>query len=606
MGMMSGDGIDAPFAAASAQPAAFLGVESSLGGRRWQMRPSDERAALALSQRLAIPEVVGRVLASRGIGLDQAPVFLNPTLRDLLPDPSHLLDMQAAVARLVAAIQNGEPICVWGDYDVDGATSSAMLRCYLAAVGAKVRVYIPDRITEGYGPNSPALLKLKAEGVRVVVTVDCGTTAFEPLEVAAQAGLDMIVVDHHKAEMALPKALAVVNPNRLDEASPHGHMAAVGVTFLLVVAVNRGLREAGWFKSRPAPDPMQWLDLVALGTVCDVVPLVGVNRALVTQGLKVMAKRSNVGLSALADIAGVREKPDAYHLGYILGPRVNAGGRVGEADLGTRLLSTRDPAEAMEIARLLEDYNKDRQEIEAQVLREAMEQVEGRNDDGLPLVVAAGDDWHPGVIGIVAGRLKERYNRPACVIAMDGDEGKGSGRSVTGLDLGSAIIAACQAKILVKGGGHAMAAGFTITRAKLDEFKAFIGERLAAQASGKLVPLLDLDGALDCGGATVDLVEKLRQCGPFGSGNAEPRFAVTSARVVKADVVGNGHVRVIMTGAGGTRLKGIAFRSADSDLGYALLNSMGKTLHVAGTLRIDNWQGQSGVQMFIEDAAPAR
>ncbi|RAU20152.1 single-stranded-DNA-specific exonuclease RecJ [Paramagnetospirillum kuznetsovii] len=586
--------------------AAFLGVERSLTGRRWQSRTGDARLALALSQRLGLPELVGRVLAARGIGLDEAPSFLNPTLRDLLPDPSHLLDMDKAVERLVRAVTSGETIGIFGDYDVDGATSSALLRNFIAAAGGRVTVYIPDRVAEGYGPNAPALLRLKAEGVGVVVTVDCGTTAFDPLAAAAEAGLDMIVVDHHVAEAALPQALAVVNPNRLDETSPHGHLAAVGVAFLLAVGLNRGLKQARWFETRPAPDLMRWLDLVALGTVCDVVPLVGVNRALVTQGLKVMAKRHNVGLAALGDVAGIKESPGAYHLGYVLGPRVNAGGRVGEAELGTRLLSTDSPAEAADIARQLDGYNKDRQEIEAAVLLEAIEQVEGRPDDGRPLLVAAGEGWHQGVIGIVAGRLKERYGRPACVVALDGDTGKGSGRSVTGLDLGAAVIAARQAGLLKAGGGHAMAAGFTLARHKLADFQDFMAERLQAQLDGELVPLLDLDGALDAGAATVDLVETLAQVGPFGSGNPEPRFAITAARVVKADVVGSGHVRVMLAGAGGKRLKAIAFRAADSEMGHALLASQGAPFHLAGTLRIDTWQGSSTVQLTIDDAAFAR
>lgn len=585
---------------------AFLGVERSLTGRRWQAAPSDERLALTLSQRLALPEVIGRVLAARGIGLEEAEIFLNPSLKALLPDPSHLKDMDKAAERLVKAVITGEVIGIFGDYDVDGATSSALLRIFFEAAGARVRVHIPDRIEEGYGPNAPALLRLQSEGVSVVVTVDCGTTAYAPLAAAADAGLDVIVVDHHEAEPELPRCFALVNPNRLDEDSPHGHLAAVGVAFLLAVAVNRGLKQAGWYGNRKAPDLLQWLDIVALGTVCDVVPLKGVNRALVTQGLKVMAKRGNVGLTALSDVAGVKERPDAYHLGYLLGPRVNAGGRVGEADLGTRLLATTDPMEAGEIARLLDSYNKDRQTIEATVLQEAMDQVEGRADDGLPLVVASGDNWHPGVIGIVAGRLKERYNRPACVIAFEDGVGKGSGRSVPGLDLGAAIIAARQAGILKAGGGHAMAAGFTVLRERLEEFQAFLADRLQAQLSGELVPLLELDGALDCAGCSVDLVETLKQLGPFGAGNPEPRFAVIAARIIKADVVGNGHVRLILTGAGGQRLKAIAFRAADTDMGQALLTARGGAFHFCGTLRVDTWQGASSVQMTIDDAAPAR
>jgi single-stranded-DNA-specific exonuclease len=585
---------------------AFLGVERSLTGRRWQETAGDARLALTLAQRLGLPEVVGRVLAARGIGLDEAETFLAPTLRSLLPDPFHLKDMDKAAARVADAVVAGQAIGIFGDYDVDGATSSALLARFLRAAGATVLVHIPDRIAEGYGPNLPALLGLKAQGASVVVTVDCGTTAYDPLAGAAQAGLDVVVVDHHEAEPELPQVLALVNPNRLDEDSPHGHLAAVGVAFLLAVAVNRVLKDRGWYQGRSAPDLMQWLDIVALGTVCDVVPLTGINRALVTQGLKVMAKRGNVGLAALADVAGVRERPDAYHLGYVLGPRVNAGGRVGEAPLGHTLLACDDPVQAAEMARRLDGYNRDRQEIEAAVLLEAIEQVEGRSDDGLPLLVAAGENWHPGVIGIVAGRLKERYGRPACVVALEGGEGKGSGRSVAGLDLGTAVIAARQAGILKAGGGHAMAAGFTVARDRLDEFRHFLASRLQAQLSGDLVPVLELDGALDCAGCTADLIETLKQLGPFGAGNPEPRFAVTAARIVKADVVGQGHVRLILAGQGGQRLKAIAFRSADSDMGLALLRSQGQAFHFAGTLRADNWQGSSSVQLVVDDAQPAR
>ncbi len=587
--------------------AAFLGVEQSLTGRRWQVTPTDERLALTMCQRLGLPDVVGRVLAARRVGLEDAPRFLNPTLRELLPDPFHLRDMDVAVDRLVRAVRQGQTIGVFGDYDVDGATASALLLRYFKAAGAPVAVHIPDRMTEGYGPNLPALLQLKADGAAVVVTVDCGITAFEALAGAAAAGLDVIVVDHHEAEAALPQAVAVVNPNRLDETSPHGQLAAVGVAFLLAVGLHKALRDVGWFAGRQPPDLMQWLDIVALGTVCDVVPLVGVNRALVTQGLKVLARRANPGIAALADLGGVRERPEAFHLGYVLGPRVNAGGRVGQADLGVRLLTTDDPVEALRVAQLLDGYNKERQEIEAAVLLAAIEQVEGRaEDDGLPLVVAAGEGWHPGVIGIIAGRLKERYNRPACVIALAGAEGKGSGRSVPGLDLGAAIIAARQAGLLLKGGGHAMAAGFTVARDRLDELRRFLGDRLARQLAGPLRPVLELDCALDPGGATVELVETLRRLGPFGSGNSEPRFAIMGARVVAPRVVGMGHISCALAGRGGGRLKAIAFRAADSDLGQALLANDGTPMHLAGTLRIDNWQGNTKVQMFIEDAAPVR
>lgn len=592
-------------ATAAGDGGAFLGVDRSLTGRCWRAAAVDERLALAIGQRFALPEVVGRVLAARGVGLEQVEGFLAPTLRDLLPDPFHLRDMEKAASRLAAAAMAGETIGLLGDYDVDGATGSALLVRFFRAVGAKVLVHIPDRMTEGYGPNAPALLRLQAEGAAVVITVDCGTMAFEPLGAAADAGLDIVVVDHHEAEHELPRAFAVINPNRFDEDSGHGHLAAVGVALLLIVAVNRKLREAGWYADRPAPDLLQWLDIVALGTVCDVVPLAGVNRALVTQGLKVMARRGNTGLAALADIAGLAERPDAYHLGFLLGPRVNAGGRVGQSDLGLRLLTTDDPQEARRIAALLDEHNKSRQDLEAAMLLEAIEQVESRPDDGLPLVMAVGEGWHPGVVGIIAGRLKERYHRPACVVAIEGGEGRGSGRSVAGLDLGAAVIAARQAGILMKGGGHAMAAGFTVARERIEELRRFLGERLGATLDSPLLPLLELDGALDAGGATLDLVETLRRLGPFGSGNPEPRFAVTGAKVSGARVVGSGHVSCRLSGRGGERLKAIAFRAADSEMGHALLAGDGTSFHLAGTLRLDSWQGSSGVQLFIEDAARA-
>jgi len=586
--------------------AALLGVERSLTGRRWQIRPGEARLAQALSQRLALPEVVGRVLASRGIGLDQAEAFLAPTLKNALPDPSHLRDLDKAAARLARAIQAGETIAIFGDYDVDGATSTALLTLYLEAAGGRVLTHIPDRVTEGYGPNAPALARLQAAGAGLVVTVDCGTSAFAALEAAAAAGQEVIVVDHHTAESHLPPALAVINPNRLDEDSPHRHLAAVGVAFLLAVGLHRVLRDSGWFANRPAPDLMRWLDLVALGTVCDVVPLIGVNRALVAQGLKVMARRGNPGLAALADVAGLRERPDSTHLGYLLGPRINAGGRVGEAGLGARLMSTADPVEAEAIARRLDDYNRDRQEIEAAVLAEAIEQVESREDDGSPLLLAAGAGWHQGVIGIVAGRLKERYGRPTCVIALDGATGKGSGRSVIGLDLGAAVIAARQSGLLLAGGGHAMAAGFTVAADKVEDLRLFLGERLAAQGRGDLVPRLDLDGALEARAASIELIETLAALGPFGAGNPEPVFAVTGARIVRADVVGSGHVRLVLSGTGGGKLKAIAFRAADSEMGMTLLSSAGAPVHLAGTLRIDSWQGTSTPQLLVEDAAIAR
>jgi single-stranded-DNA-specific exonuclease len=587
--------------------ATFLGVERSVCGRRWRLRAGDAREGEAIAERLALPEIVGRLLAQRGIDVDHAPGFLAPRLRDQLPDPSHLRDMDAATARLVRAVRDGETIAVFGDYDVDGATSAALLSRFFAAAGARTRIYVPDRLREGYGPNAPALLRLHEEGARLVVTVDCGTTAYLPLAEAAEAGLEVIVIDHHVAEPLLPRATAIVNPNRLDETTPHGGLAAVGVAFLLVVGVNRALRRDGWYDGgRTEPDLMGWLDLVALGTVCDVVPLVGVNRALVAQGIKVAQRNANPGLAALAAVAGVNEPLDAYHLGFILGPRVNAGGRVGAADLGARLLATDDPALAAELAGRLDAYNRERREIEARTLEAAITQVEGAAQSPL-LVFAAAENWHPGVIGIVAARLKERYERPACVVAIADGIGKGSGRSLAGLPLGPAVIAARQAGLLINGGGHAMAAGFTVATEKLDALRAFLAERLGDGLDREqLVPELRVDGALSVTAAQCELIDHIARLAPFGAANPEPRFVFPGVRVVHAEPVGSGHLRCTLADPLDTaRLRAIAFRVAGTPLGQFLAETRGATIHIAGHLRRDSWRGGDAVQLTIDDAAPA-
>ncbi|MBT7944093.1 MAG: single-stranded-DNA-specific exonuclease RecJ, partial [Alphaproteobacteria bacterium] len=586
----------------------FLGVETSLMGKRWLTRGADDRQSLAMAQRYGLPDVVAKALCARGVGLDDVDGFLNPTLRDLMPDPSRLQDMDSASERLARAIMQGEVIGIFGDYDVDGATSSALLRRFFDAVGGRSETYIPDRLTEGYGPNTPALLKLKERGAGIVVTVDCGTSSHEPISAAEEAGLDTIVVDHHVAEAKLSPALALINPNRLDDDSGQGQLAAVGVAFLLVVAVNRALRGAGWFEARPEPDLTQWLDIVALGTVCDVVPLTGLNRALVAQGLKIMGRRRNPGLCALADVAGMKEAPGTYHAGFLLGPRINAGGRIGAPDLGARLLGTDDAAEAQEIAERLDTLNLERREIEARVQEAAIEDVEKLGEDAGPIIIAAGVGWHPGVIGIVAGRLKDRYNRPACVVALDGEtgQGTGSGRSVSGVDLGAAIIAATQAGLLVKGGGHKMAGGFTVEIDKLPELQAFLNERVAADVKeGGIRPSLYLDGAMKAKAANMGLLETLAQVGPFGSGNPEPRFVIPSATLSYAAVVGERHVRGFISNEGGGRLAAIAFNCVDTPLGQALLKTDGAPLHIAGRVRANTWQGRTSPQLQIDDAAPA-
>jgi single-stranded-DNA-specific exonuclease len=593
-------------AGGAAFPASVLGVEQSACGRRWRWRGGDPQAGQEIAERLALPEIVGRLLAQRGVDLDHAPGFLRPRLREQLPDPEHLRDMEAAAARLVQAVRDSETIAIFGDYDVDGATSAALLARFFASIGTRTRIYVPDRISEGYGPNSAALSRLRAEGVRVVVTVDCGTTAHLPLAEAAESGLDVIVVDHHVAEPLLPRAAAVVNPNRLDEASPHGGLAAVGVAFLLVVAVNRALRRDGWYKAdRTEPDLLGWLDLVALGTVCDVVPLTGLNRALVAQGIKVARRNANPGMAALAAIAGIKEPVDAYHLGFVLGPRVNAGGRVGASELGARLLATDDPALAAELAQRLDAHNRERREIEARTLTAAIAMVEAAPQAAV-LTFAAAADWHPGVIGIVASRLRERYERPALVIALDGGVGRGSGRSIPGVALGPAVIAARQTGLLINGGGHAMAAGFTVAADKLDALREFLVERLGNGLDQlSLVPELIVDGALSAAAAQSELIGHIDGLAPFGAANPEPRFVFPALRVLHTEMVGGAHLRCSLADPfDGARLPAIAFQVAGTPLGRFLAETRGAVIHIAGHLRRDTWRGGDAVQLVIDDAAP--
>ena len=586
---------------------AVLGVENSVKGRRWESRLENDRMAQAVAQALGLPDVVGRVLAARGVTVEGAAAHLNPALRDLLPDPSSFRDMDTACDRLARAVMAGEQIAVFGDYDVDGATSAAVLLRFLRAVGGRIDVYVPDRLTEGYGPNAPALLELGERGAKIVVTVDCGTLAFTALAAAADAGLDVIVVDHHLAEPELPRAIAVINPNRLDETGAHGTLAAVGVAYLLAVAVNRRLRAAGWYAERTEPSLLQWLDLVALGTVCDMVPLTGLNRAFVAQGLKVMAQRGNTGIAALADVAGVEERLSTYHAGFVLGPRVNAGGRVGRSDLGARLLSTDDPIEAHALALELDRHNVERRTIEAMVQEAAIVKADASVGEDIGFVLIAGEGWHPGVLGLVATKLRDRFDRPAVVVGLEGGVGKGSGRSVRGFDLGAAVIAARQAGILENGGGHAMAAGLTVREDRVDDLRDFLAARtLSADLGGRGRGALRLDGTLAVGGATPELVAILEQAGPYGMGNPEPRFAIANAQIVKADVVGQNHVRCILAGGGGGRLKSIVFNQADQELGQYLLGAPRTPLHLAGHLRADRWRGREEAQLIIEDAAPAR
>ncbi len=581
---------------------AFLNVEKSFTNRRWVSRAYDERQALAIAQRHGLPDVLAKALSARCVNVETAESFLAPRLREAMPDPSLLKDMDKAVARFVQAIQSGEKISVFGDYDVDGATSSALLIRFARSLGAELRLYIPDRMTEGYGPNEAAMRLLAEEGARLVLCVDCGITAHGPLKVAQEAGLDVIVLDHHAAEPELPPAVAVVNPNRLDETLTErlGTLAAVGVTYLFVVAVNRALRASGFYGGRAEPDLREWLDLVALGTVCDVVKLTGLNRAYVAQGLKIMEARGNAGIKALAEVAGVAQTMDAFAAGFMLGPRVNAGGRVGQSDTGARLLATDDPEEASRLAEHLHQLNVERRRLEAEVLAEAENMI---FDEAAPLAFVAADNWHPGVIGIVASRLKDKFHRPSIVIALENGTGKGSGRSIGHVDLGAAVIAARQAGLLINGGGHKMAAGLTVARDKIEALHAFLAERIGKQLEAEpFVPTLTVDGLAAVPALDRAFVEKLLALAPFGTGNPEPRFALVECKIIRADVVKEKHVRVILS-QGGASLTGMAFRAMEGGLGPALLARAGQNVHVAGHLRRDTWNGRDRVQILIDDAA---
>ena len=579
-------------------------VERSILGRAWRLRPCDEGVALAISQRHGLPEIVGRVLAGRGIGPGEAEAFLSPRLRDWLPDPSHLHDLDRAAARLAQAVVAGEPVGLVGDYDVDGATATALVARYLRELGVEVAFEIPDRMRDGYGPNPRLLGALAARGCRLVVTLDTGTTAFEPLAWAAGQGLEVVVIDHHAAEERLPPALAVVNPNRVDQASPLKHLAAVGVAFVVLVAVARELRAKGFFKDRPEPALLQRLDLVALGTVCDVVPLTGLNRAFVHQGLKVAQGAGLPGLAALARAAGLAAVSSARQLGFVLGPRINAGGRIGRSDLGARLLTSAGAAEAEALAGELDALNAERQAIERALLDKAELAVEPQLAAGLPVLLAAGAGWHPGIVGIVASRLVERHHRPAVVLGLADGVAKGSARSIRGFDLGAAVIAARQQGLLRQGGGHGMAAGMTLAEEELDRFHRFLLDRFTDEA-GAGVPApepLELDGALSVAAAQPTLAARIGLMAPYGPGNAEPRFCLDGARAVEARVVGDGHVSCVLAGAmGGGRVKGIAFRCAGSPLGRALLERGDLPLRLAGRVKLETWQGREQASFEIED-----
>jgi single-stranded-DNA-specific exonuclease len=578
---------------------AFLNVEGSATSRRW-VGPSgeDDRLAQAMEQDTGLPTPVCRTLVRRGVAAPDAAAFLAPTLRDLMPDPRSMRDMEPAAARIVMAARNHQRIAIFADYDVDGGTSAALLIDWLRGFGVTPTLYVPDRIDEGYGPNDEAMSAL-ARDHDLIVCVDCGTLSHDPIEAAK--GADVVVLDHHLGGETLPAALAVVNPNRQDETGDLAHLCAAGVVFLTLVEANRQLREAG----QKTPDLMAMLDLVALGTVADVAPLIGVNRAFVRQGLTVMARRQRVGLVALADVSRMDTAPSSYHLGFLLGPRVNAGGRIGKADLGARLLATTDPGEATSMAERLDELNTERREIETTVRDMAIEQAEARGTDA-PLVWAAGEGWHPGVVGIVASRLKEATNRPAIVIGLDGDIGKGSGRSVSGIDLGAAIQRCASEGLLIKGGGHKMAAGLTVARDKVDAAMARLSELLGKQGAGEIGPSdLKVDGLLMPGAATVELIEVIEQAGPFGAGAPAPRFVFPDCTIHFTKVVGANHLKITFGDGISARVDSICFGAMDGPLGPMLQNHGGAKFHLAGRLEINTWQGRQSPQLRLEDASLA-
>jgi single-stranded-DNA-specific exonuclease len=579
-------------------------------GRAWRDRlgPADAMQAEAIRQTLGLPDLLARVAAARGQTAASVTAFLAPSLREAMPDPDQLSGMTEAVARLVQAVETNEAVAIFGDYDVDGACSAALLADYLGFAGLRPVVHIPDRVVEGYGPNVPAIEALARGGARLLVTVDCGTTSMAPLAEAKRLGLDCVVIDHHQAPLELPPAGAIVNPNRQDDLSGLGHLCAAGVVFMVLVALHRTLRARGFWKSRAMPDLLTGLDLVALATVADVVPLVGLNRAFVSKGLSVMRLRDRPGLSALFDVAGTNGPPTAFHLGFLIGPRINAGGRIGDAALGAKLLLTRDPIEARRIAEQLDELNRERRVIEAHATEEAeaaaFSVAEASQAEVFAALVTSGAGWHPGVVGLVAARLRERYERPAFAISLDGAQGTGSGRSIPGVDLGRVVRAAVDRGLLVKGGGHAMAAGITIETVRIDAFRAFlheqIGEAVDAARGGAA---LEIDAALSAAGATTETVESVEQAGPFGSGNPEPVFVFPNHRLLNVVPVGTDHLRLTLAGPDGSRLSGIAFRGASGPLGAPLRAAQGGLVHLAGALSISRWGGVGRAELRVIDAA---
>ena len=573
----------------------------SVNQKRYEIKEGDLRLEQALSQNHDIPLEIASILIKRDISCDEAEDFLNPTLKRYLLDPVHLKDFQKAVDRLYEALMHKEKIVIYGDYDVDGATSSAVWKRYLNACGVGCDIFIPRRLEEGYGPNKEALLELKNKGAQVVIFVDCGTTAFDELSYAKEIGLDCLIFDHHAGATTLPEAVSIINPNRLDEDSPLTYLCAAGVSFVFLTGLNRFLRQKGWFEKIPEPNLLSLLDLVALGTVCDVMPLKNLNRAFVKQGLKIMKQRHNIGLRALCDVSGLDSTPSSYHLGFVLGPRVNAGGRVGESHLGSLLLSTNDPSCAQEIAKKLNHYNEERKTIEHQVLEESLNQIFLKNLEKDPVLLVQGNGWHPGVIGIVASRLKEKFKKPACVIAFDEHGiGKGSGRSVTGVHLGMCMHKAVHHKLLLHGGGHEMAAGFTVLKDSFEAFYDFVQQDLKDSLEG-YKPIEYLDAVLSLQGLNPNFLEKLSLLEPYGAGHPSPRFLVQNCRVENAFPMGEGHARFELKTLDNFTIKAVSFRLTETPLETVIFSREKKLYDVVVQPKLDTFGGRNAVQVIVED-----
>ena len=585
---------------------AFLDVSQSVTGNRWVAREACETTSAEIAALTGLPAPVARALASRAVQPDRVQSFLEPRLRDGLPDPSHLLDMDTAVERTLAALLNQEQVALFADFDVDGATSSALVRRFFRALGQEARCYIPDRHKEGYGPKVDSMRRLAEEGADLIITLDCGVMAHEALAAARDAGADVIVLDHHMATEELPPAVAVVNPNRLDDPSEHGIIAACGLTFLYLVALNRALREMNYYEDHglTPPDLMAMLDVVAMGTVCDVVPLLGLNRVYVSQGLKVLERWNNPGMKALREISGRNGLLSPEIFGFDLGPRINAGSRMGESWIGSDLLTTDDPERARELAQRLDDLNLERRAVETDVMKQAKKAALENRAVVPSILIAGGEGWHPGVIGIVAGRLKGNHRRPAIVVSFENGIGKGSGRSIPGINLGALILEARDKGLLIEGGGHAMAAGLAVSEEKWPDFIAFMEAEVSQRLATAPDPdVMEFDVAMAPAAVTFETVQIFKGMEPFGQGNPRPRVALTRPRVANATIVGEKHVAVQLEGSDGARVRAIAFRAVESPLGHALLHRSDRPLHVAGHLALDEYRGGRNVQMIIEDAA---